>query len=416
MGSRTFGFLILWCCLVKSTAGQDTLRLSLVQTKALMLKQNLQLVASHFDLEASEANLLQARAWNNPYFNWNQDLYSIEKNKYLNYRNQFLVQIDQVFSIAGKYTKTVKLAKLENKGNRLQVQDIMRALLYECSLLYKEALLLQAKQALYRDSEESYRLVIESAQKQSELGFLSTKELIRLQSELLALRTESSQNASAMHHAIGQIKMLLNLRPDVELVLEEPHSWPQEAPPLPTLFTQGENNRADYLWSRNQVQVGEAQVQLQKSKAIPDITFGYQPKDRGSNYVRPYSGIEVGFELPLFHRNAGNIKAAQAQFKKTEIEVQRKENQLYNEIASSVKSFVETRQSFERFSLAFMDEVENLQESAEQNYLKKNINILEYIDLKRIYIQNRMQYLEVRSKLLESAGHLNFVVGTEIMP
>jgi cobalt-zinc-cadmium efflux system outer membrane protein len=416
MGSRTFGFLILWCCLVKSTAGQDTLRLSLVQTKALMLKQNLQLVASHFDLEASEANLLQARAWNNPYFNWNQDLYSIEKNKYLNYRNQFLVQIDQVFSIAGKYTKTVKLAKLENKGNRLQVQDIMRALLYECSLLYKEALLLQAKQALYRESEESYRLVIESAQKQSELGFLSTKELIRLQSELLALRTESSQNTSAMHHAIGQIKMLLNLRPDVELVLVEPLSWPQEAPPLPTLFTQGENNRADYLWSRNQVQVGEAQVQLQKSKAIPDITFGYQPKDRGSNYVRPYSGIEVGFELPLFHRNAGNIKAAQAQFKKTEIEVQRKENQLYNEIASSVKSFVETRQSFERFSLAFMDEVENLQESAEQNYLKKNINILEYIDLKRIYIQNRMQYLEVRSKLLESAGHLNFVVGTEIMP
>jgi cobalt-zinc-cadmium efflux system outer membrane protein len=310
----------------------------------------------------------------------------------------------------------VKLAKLENKGNRLQVQDIMRALLYECSLLYKEALLLQAKQALYRESEESYRLVIESAQKQSELGFLSTKELIRLQSELLALRTESSQNTSAMHHAIGQIKMLLNLRPDVELVLEEPLSWPQEAPPLPTLFTQGENNRADYLWSRNQVQVGEAQVQLQKSKAIPDITFGYQPKDRGSNYVRPYSGIEVGFELPLFHRNAGNIKAAQAQFKKTEIEVQRKENQLYNEIASSVKSFVETRQSFERFSLAFMDEVENLQESAEQNYLKKNINILEYIDLKRIYIQNRMQYLEVRSKLLESAGHLNFVVGTEIMP
>jgi cobalt-zinc-cadmium efflux system outer membrane protein len=416
MGSRTFGFLILWCCLVKSTAGQDTLRLSLVQTKALMLKQNLQLVASHFDLEASEANLLQARAWNNPYFNWNQDLYSIEKNKYLNYRNQFLVQIDQVFSIAGKYTKTVKLAKLENMGNRLQVQDIMRALLYECSMLYNEALLLQAKQVLYRESEESYRLVIESAQKQSELGFLSTKELIRLQSELLALRTESSQNTSAMHHAIGQIKMLLNLRPDVELVLEEPLSWPQEAPPLPTLFTQGENNRADYLWSRNQVQVGEAQVQLQKSKAIPDITFGYQPKDRGSNYVRPYSGIEVGFELPLFHRNAGNIKAAQAQFKKTEIEVQRKENQLHNEIASSVKSFVETRQSFERFSLAFMDEVENLQESAEQNYLKKNINILEYIDLKRIYIQNRMQYLEVRSKLLESAGHLNFVVGTEIMP
>ncbi len=416
MGSRTLGFLVLWCCFIKNTSGQDTLRLSLVQAKALMLKQNLQLVASHFDLEASEANLLQARAWNNPYFNWNQDLYSIEKNKYLNYKNQFLVQIDQVFSIAGKYTKTVKLAKLENMGNRLQVQDIMRALLYECSLLYQEALLLQSKQSLYRESEESYWLVIGSAQKQCELGFMSTKELIRLQSELLALRTESSQSASAMHQAIGQLKMLLNLRPDVELVLLEPESWPKDTPPLPTLFAQGENNRADYLWSRNQIQVGDAQVQLQKAKSIPDITLGYQPKDRGSNYVRPYSGIEVGFELPLFHRNAGNIKAAQAQFKKAEIEAQRKENQLFNEISSSVKSFFETRLSFERFSPSFLEEVEDLHESAEQNYLKKNINILEYIDLKRIYIQNRMQYLEVRSKLLESAGHVNFVVGTEIMP
>jgi cobalt-zinc-cadmium efflux system outer membrane protein len=416
MGSRTLGFLVLWCCFFKYASGQDTLRLSLVQAKALMLKQNLQLVATHFDLEASEANLLQARAWNNPYFNWNQDLYSIEKNKYLNYQNQFLVQIDQVFSIAGKYTKTVKLAKLENIGNRLLVQDILRALLYECALLYQESLLLQSKQALYRESEEGYRMVIQSAQKQSELGFLANKELIRLKSELLALRTESSQSAAAMHHAMGQLKMLLHLRPDVELVLEEPDTFPVEVPSLTNLMAKGESNRADYLWSLNQIKVGEAQVQLQKAKAIPDITLGYQPKDRGSNYVRPYSGIEVGFELPLFHRNVGNIKAAQAQFKKAEIEAQRKENQLMNEIASSLKSFVEIKKSFERFSSSFLEEVDGLQKSAEQNYLKKNINILEYIDLKRIYLQNRMQYLEVRSQLLESAGKVNFTVGTEILP
>jgi len=310
----------------------------------------------------------------------------------------------------------VKLAKLENIGNRLLVQDILRALLYECALLYQETLLLQSKQALYRESEEGYRMVIQSAQKQSELGFLANKELIRLQSELLALRTESSQSAAAMHHAMGQLKMLLHLRPDVELVLEEPDTFPMEVPSLTNLMAKGESNRADYLWSLNQIQVGEAQVQLQKAKAIPDITLGYQPKDRGSNYVRPYSGIELGFELPLFHRNVGNIKAAQAQFKKAEIEAQRKENQLMNEIASSLKSFVEIKKSFERFSSSFLEEVDGLQKSAEQNYLKKNINILEYIDLKRIYLQDRMQYLEVRSQLLESAGKVNFTVGTEILP
>ena len=134
---RTFGILLLSVCLSVCAKGQDTLIINLEQATAIMLNQNLQIIASHYDLKISEANLFQARAWNNPYFNWNQDLYSIEKNQYLNYRNQFLVQIDQVFSIAGKYTRTVNLAKLEHESNRLIVRDIVRALLHDVSIQFQ---------------------------------------------------------------------------------------------------------------------------------------------------------------------------------------------------------------------------------------------------------------------------------------
>ena len=41
--------------------------------------------------------------------------------------------------------------------------------------------------------------------------------------------------------------------------------------------------------------------------------------------------------------------------------------------------------------------------------------MLEYIDLKRIYIQNRMQFLELDFQYLRAVNHLNFSVGLDVI-
>ena len=86
--------------------------LSFEQAKMMLLKANITLLSSFYDIEAAEAELTQAKLWSNPNFVWNQDLYSIEQNRYLNLANQKLLQVEYTFKIAGKYTNTVKLAKL----------------------------------------------------------------------------------------------------------------------------------------------------------------------------------------------------------------------------------------------------------------------------------------------------------------
>jgi cobalt-zinc-cadmium efflux system outer membrane protein len=406
--------LLLFLFHPRPAGAQDTLVINQDQARALFLKQNLQLLAVHYDLKTSEAEMLQARAWNNPYFNWNQDLYSVEKNQYFNYRNQFLVQVDLAFSIAGKYTQTVKLAKLNHKGNQLIVQDLLRALNYDLSLKFQDVLLLQKKLALLGEVVETYNKVIDAAEVQNRIGALSNKELIRLRTEVYEVQTEFSVNTSSLLEAKGQLRMLLNIRPDVEIIALDGVERESTLPTISELIEFSEQYRADYQLAKNQIEQGAVQVRLQKAKSVPDITFGYQPKDRGSNYVRPYSGIEVGMELPIFHRNQGNIQAAQAQYSKTLIELERKQNELFNEVHSAFKVFLENRGADQRFSSNVMKEVSQLNENAEMNYLKKNINILEYIDMKRIFIQNRMHALEARSRYVNAANRLNFVVGKEI--
>src|SRR5436190_7653928 len=86
--------------------------LSFQEARERMVRVNLGLLAAYYDIDIARAGVVQARLWNNPYFVFNGELYSMETNEYFHFRNQHLLQVEQTFSIAGKYTNTVKLARL----------------------------------------------------------------------------------------------------------------------------------------------------------------------------------------------------------------------------------------------------------------------------------------------------------------
>jgi len=85
---------------------------------------------------------------------------------------------------------------------------------------------------------------------------------------------------------------------------------------LQSLVQIAKENRADYRLKKAAIAYEDQNLKLQRSYAIPDINFGYQPHDKGSNYVRPYSGIVVEFSVPLFDRNQGGIQEAKINIKK----------------------------------------------------------------------------------------------------
>lgn len=389
---------------------QDTLNLTIEQAEAILIKENLALVAGHYDVDIAEAQVLQAKAWNNPYFNWNQDMYSVELNQYFNYKNQFLVQVDILFSIAGKHTNTVKLAKVNSEMNRLMLRDVMRSLMLSLNEQYHTLSNLQQKQAIYAQVLERYRQVIEAGENQLRVGAIAANEIIRLRSEHIALQTEALGNTNQIQEAMSQLRVLLNLRPDIYILTRE--RMPVQAEPsLDSLFTLGLQNRTDYLLAQKNIQYQETNLKLQRSLAFPDFTFGYQPKDKGSNYVRPYAGLELGFEIPLFNRNTGNIKSAELQVKKAEVQKEQQNNVLLNEVAASYYKLLETRKCLSNYTSSLQTLMEDMNDNASKNYTKRNISLLEYIDLQRIYIQNKMQYTDLLHQYLLSVDYLNFSVG-----
>jgi len=393
----------------------DTLSITYDQAKVLLVKQNLSLVANRYSIDIADAEVIQAKLWNNPNFVWNQDVYSNEQNTYFNADLQKLIQIEQIFSIAGKHTNTVKLAKLGYELSKLQLQDVMRSLQFDLGTHFFSLEAAQQKQALYESTVQRYNLLIKGAEERLRVGAMAANEVLRLRSEQIAVRAEATQNKNDVLNELSAIRILLNLNEKVYVKALQPATPSDLIGTVDLLIDQALESRADYLISKKQISFETQNLKLQRSNAVPDLNIAYQPHDKGSNYVRPYQGANLEFNIPLFNRNQGNIKMAKAKIAQSEANAYLLENTVRNDVSSSYDQFINSQNGFQDFTNDFLKQTEELNTNANENYGKKIINILEFIDLQRIYMINKIQFIDLRNAYLKAINQLNFSVGKEII-
>lgn len=395
-------------------AQADTV-LSFQEAKARLLKSNLSLLASYYDVNIAKAAVIQARLWTNPYFVFNGDLYSNETNEYFHFRNQHLLQIEQTFSYAGKHTNTVKLARLGAEMAERQLEDVLRSLLFETGNLYGDLAALQQKAFLYQQVMRNYDKLMEATRKQLEVGAISVTEAIRLESEYLAVKTEALANMNAQEDAMKNIRVLLHFPEDTTFYVEQriPVIEPQVT--LPQLVEQALERRPDVQLQKYDVKYQERNLKLQRSTAVPDIKLAYQPRDRGSNYVRPYQGFNVEFSIPLFDRNQGEIKSAEYSIAKSSLQLTQVENSVRNEVAAAYNRYRNSNTGLANYTPQLLERLEALNRSTNENFQKKNISLLQFIDYQRIYILTNTQLIELKQQYINNANELNFVAGTTVI-
>ncbi len=389
--------------------------LNFQQAKARLIKKNLSLLAAFYDIDISEARLIQSKLWNNPYFIWNQELYNVEKNQYFNYQNQFLAQVEQIFSIAGKHTNTVKLAKINVAISKMQFQDVMRSLFYDLGSSYNNLAALQAKEKLYQSVLQSYDRLMVATNEQLRVGAISVAEAIRLESEYKAVKTQAVENANQQENALAQLRVLLQYPTDS--VLNVNLGLPLSLPDLnrDSLVNQAIRERPDLKAMALNREYQARNVKLQKSLSVPDIKFGYQPTDKGSNYTRSYSGFNVEMPLPLFDRNQGRIQEAKLNLKQSFYELELQKTKVINEVVAAYNRFKKTNEGLSLYSNDFIARLKTLNQNVNQNFQRRNISLLEFIDQQRIFITTNLQWIDLKQLYLDSINDLNFSIGLQLI-
>jgi outer membrane protein, heavy metal efflux system len=392
----------------------DTI-LSFQEAKARLMKVNLGLLASYYDINIAKAAVIQARLWNNPYFVFNGDLYSNESNEYFHFRNQHLLQVEQTFSYAGKHTNTVKLARLGVELAEKQLEDVLRSLLFETGNLYSDLAALQEKALLYQQVIRNYDKLMAATRKQLEVGAISVTEALRLESEYLAVKTEALTNINERESVMKDLRILLRMPEDTTFYVEQKIPIIAQEFDIRSLTEQAATIRPDLLVRKADIKYQEKNLKLQRSIGVPDIKFAYQPRDRGSNYVRPYQGFNVEFNIPLFDRNQGEIKAAEYSVAKSNLQFEQIENQVRNEVVAAYNRYKNSNAGLVNYSPELLERLNDLNKNTNENFQKRNISLLQFIDYQRIFILTNTQLIELKQQYINNANELNFAVGTNII-
>ncbi len=405
---------MIFIALATDAQTPDTV-LSFQEAKARLLNYNLGLLASYYDIGIAKAKVIQAKVWNNPNFIINGDMYNQETNEYFNLRNQSLWQFEQTFSWAGKHTNSVRLARIGIEMAEKQMEDVIRSLLFELGNTYSDLAALQSKEILYTQVISNYDKLMEATRKQLEVGAISTTEAIRLEAEYLDVKADALENYNEKEKVAGNLRSLLRYPQDTTFYVEQKLPIVAEEFDAVYLATQAVETRPDIQAAKINIRYQERNLKLQQSSGVPDIKVGYQPYDRGSNYLRPYHGFTTEIFLPIYDHNQGRIKQAKLTVAQSDLQYNQLENQARNEVGAAYNRYKSSNAGLANYNTQFLERLKELNQSTNQNFQKRNISLLQFIDQQRIFILTNIQLIELKQRYLNNVNELNFSVGQTLI-
>ncbi|MCS6905713.1 MAG: TolC family protein [Bacteroidia bacterium] len=423
-----FGLVIFFSLL----HAQDTLKLSRQAYEAIFLKENLLLLAEKLEIPKAEALVLQARLWPNPALlideinlwatptqisQFGEELPPLVGSSGRN--QQVALSIEQLIYTAGKRTKNISLQKIGVQQARQQFEQLLRTLKLEFrkQLIYLQYL--QLIEALYQKKLSSVKQLTQAYQKQVELGNIPRGDYIRLRALELKITKELSEYYQKANEVQKELKILMRLPSNTYLVLVEegflPNTIPYKNLVLDSLFQIAQNNRADLkLLELNKAHY-QTLYELEKAMRIPNLTVKGS-YDRGGNFMYNFIGFGVGMELPFFNRNQGNIEVAKVSIMQSELQHQQKLQTIYNEIALAYNNLQLAIQFLEKIEPTYESTLDRLLNSYTQNFLNRNISLLEYLDFSEAYLENKTIILEAIKELNEKIQNLNYSLGIDLLP
>jgi cobalt-zinc-cadmium efflux system outer membrane protein len=153
------------------------------------------------------------------------------------------------------------------------------------------------------------------------------------------------------------------------------------------------NESPEMAEARSGVSRAEAAVARENAARIPNITAAvgvYHDNDCGESVAE----VQAGIPLPLFNRNQGNIRKAQAEVIAARHEVRRKELELQQRCAAVFEQYKNARCQVTHYSKDILPDAHASLELALTGYRQGELNYLPLLTAQRTYYHAHLAYID----------------------
>lgn len=410
--------LLLQVFAFTSDAENQLVKLNLQEAGQRFSTCNLELIAERYNIDMAEAEVIQARLFENPVISLEQNVYNRLNGKYFDMgrEGEAVVEVEQLIYIAGQRNKRVRVEKLNKEMAVYQFEEVLRTLRSELNTKFIELYYTEKSLSVYDKEIDYLQRLLEVMKEQNEKGNISLLEKSRIQALLLSLQQERNETSNRVISLQGDMKLLLGLNATevFEPVFDEAVLKQVDIASIP--FIELNNclaERPDIKMARTNIQVSRANVSLQKSLAFPEVSLK-GAYDRAGNFCDNYFAIGLSVSVPIFNRNQGNIKSARLSVlqntNREELARKQAENELFTSYArleKAIKLYNTSNYELER-------DFEKIIDGVNSNYSKRNISLLEFIDYYQAYKETCLQLYQTQKDVFLAMEDINTVTGSDV--
>jgi len=396
---------------------QDSVRLTLPEAEKMFLDSNFQLLAARYDIDASKAQIIQARLWPNPNFSIGHTLYSGTLKQFfpLGANDETTAGLSQLILLAGKRNKQVKIAQANAQLTEYQFFDLMRTLKYTLRTDFFRIYYLQQSAKVYDEEIKALQQIVNAFNEQAGKGYIAEKEVIRIRAQLYSFQSEYSDLVNQINDVQSELRLILQTKPSVfinpatdSMVLDklDPTQYP-----LTTLMDSAYHNRTDLQIARTNSNISRLNYDYQKALAVPDLTLGVGYDEAGS-FLNNYVGLAASIDLPFFNRNQGSIKSAKAQIASSLASQKGTQATVEENVSTSLQKAFAQDKLYRTIDPKFQGDFERMLHEVVTNYEKRNISILDFLDFYDSFKQNTLQLNSIQFNRVSAFEDINYYTGT----
>ena len=276
--SLFFIFLITNCSLLIDNCNAqlpktDTLNLTLQSSEQLFLKNNLQLLAQKYNVDATKALIIQAKLYPNPVFAWGNSFYNSNTNKWfpLSFSdgqsdNNF--NLSQLIILGRKVHKQANIAETNYKLAEDNLYDLLRTLKFALHTTFYNIYYLQQTAKVYDEEINSLKVIVKAYNEVQGKGYVSEAEVVQVQAQFYSLQNEYDALINNINDQQSQLRLLLQISPNM-YIKPEVDAGILKADPLEytlkTLLDSAYAKRTDLTIAKDNLLLSNQNYSLQKA-------------------------------------------------------------------------------------------------------------------------------------------------------
>ncbi|MCS6823538.1 MAG: TolC family protein [Cytophagaceae bacterium] len=383
----------------------------------LFQKNNLLLLAQQYNIASEKAAVIQARIWEQPYLYVEPMLYNTDHRDVFNVGpdGQKLISVQQLIYL-GKKRKEILYAKSNVILAELEFEDLLRTLRHE---MHKNFYELYFNQVKYNNLEillKNLNDLIQAHYIQAQKGNIPLKDVVRLQSLAVSVKKELMDIHANNLINQEQLKLLTGTTENINAIVEEQFVVSMYKKQIQysddELLELALRNNPDYLYAKQLRVSMEAYLKWQKSLSIPNPTIGAIYDQRSAAFNNQFS-LSLGLPLPLWNKNKGNIKIAEAKLNQQNLLLQYSQEELKAKIYNAKQKILYHQSQASMIESEFQN-LQIVYQGVLDNFQKRHISLIEFTDFMESYQQSILYFNELKKQLVISAETLNYYVSQNV--